>query len=137
MQPIDNFIQNWVEDPFKTKAIFSSLFQDLKQKEDVTVEFHERPGITYSLRGIHKNQKDRPLFVMIDVIDDDPKQRWLSVCFYGDMIEDPDELGDLIPEGLLGSDGYCFDLTEHDDELGDYVRQRIQEAYENACNNES
>jgi hypothetical protein len=135
MQPIDNFIQNWVEDPFKTKAIFSSLFQDLKQKEDVTVEFHERPGITYSLRGIHKNQKDRPLFVMIDVIDDDPKQRWLSVCFYGDMIEDPDELGDLIPEGLLGADGYCFDLTEHDDALGDYVRRRIQEAYENACSN--
>lgn len=137
MQNIDNFINGWVEDPFETKAIFNSLFQDLKQKEDVTIEFHERPGITYSLRGIHKNQKDRPLFVMIDVIDDDPKQRWLSVCFYGDMIEDPDEQGDLIPEGLLGSDGYCFDLTEHDDALVDYVRRRIQKAYENACNNES
>ena len=110
MQDIDNFINGWVEDPFETKAIFNSLFQDLKQKEDVTIEFHERPGITYSLRGIHKNQKDRPLFVMIDVIDDDPKQRWLSVCFYGDMIEDPDEQGDLIPEGLLGSDGYCLTL---------------------------
>jgi hypothetical protein len=136
MQDIDNFINGWVEDPFETKAIFNSLFQDLKQKEDVTIEFHERPGITYSLRGIHKNQKDRPLFVMIDVIDDDPKQRWLSVCFYGDMIEDPDEQGDLIPEGLLGSDGYCFDLTEHDDALVDYVRRRIQESYENACNKE-
>ena len=110
MQDIDNFINGWVEDPFETKAIFNSLFQDLKQKEDVTIEFHERPGITYSLRGIHKNQKDRPLFVMIDVIDDDPKQRWLSVCFYGDMIEHLDEQGDLIPEGLLGSDGYCLTL---------------------------
>jgi hypothetical protein len=135
MQNIDNFIHGWVENPFETKAIFNSLFQDLKQKEDVIIEFHERPGITYSLRGIHRNQKDRPLFVMIDVIDDDPKQRWLSVCFYGDMIEDPDEQGDLIPEGLLGSDGYCFDLTEHNDALVDYVRRRIQEAYENARNN--
>ena len=135
MQNIDNFIHGWAEDPFETKAIFNSLFQDLKQKEDVTIEFHERPGITYSLRGIHKNQKDRPLFVMIDVIDDDPKQRWLSVCFYGDMIEDPGEQGDLIPEGLLGSDGYCFDLAEHDDALVDYVRRRIQEAHKNACNN--
>ena len=137
MQNIDNFIHGWVEDPLETKAIFNSLFQDLKQKEDMIIEFHERPGITYSLRGIHKNQKDRPLFVMIDVIDDDPKQRWLSVCFYGDMIEDPDEQGDLIPEGLLGSDGYCFDLTEHDDALVDYLRWRIQEAYENARNSES
>ncbi|MEJ2097404.1 MAG: hypothetical protein P8Y38_09775 [Deltaproteobacteria bacterium] len=136
MQHVDNFIRNWVEDPLETKAIFTSLFQDLQQKQGVIVEFHERPGITYSLRGIHKSQKDRPLFVMIDVIDDDSKQRWLSVCFYGDMIEDPDERGDLIPEGLLGSDGYCFDLMEHDDALEDYVRHRIQEAYENASNNE-
>jgi hypothetical protein len=70
---------------------------------------------------------------MIDVIDDDPKQRWLSVCFYGDMIEDPDELGDLIPEGLLGADGYCFDITESDDSLEEYVRKRMNEAYKSAA----
>jgi len=66
---------------------------------------------------------------MIDVIDDDPNERWLSVCFYGDMVQDPDELGDLIPGGLLGSDGYCFDISEADDRLASYVSQRIQEAY--------
>ena len=66
---------------------------------------------------------------MIDVIDDDPKERWLSVCFYGDTIIDPDEEGDLIPEGLLGDDGYCFDLVDADKFLMTYVRQRIQEAY--------
>jgi hypothetical protein len=70
---------------------------------------------------------------MIDIIDDDPKQRWLSVCFYGDTIEDPDDQGDLIPGGLLGSDGYCFNLTESDESLKEYVGQRIQEAYEHAC----
>ena len=137
MQNIKNFINDWVDDSLGTKAIFSSLFQDLQHKEDVQIEFNERPGISYSLRGIHKNQKDRPLFVMIDVIDDDPKQRWLSVCFYGDTIEDPDEQGDLIPEGLLGSDGYCFDLTESDKALEEYARQRIQEAYKHACLNEN
>lgn len=100
----------------------------------MTIEFHERPGITYSMRRIHKKLKDRPLFGMIDVIDGDPKQRWLCVCFYGDMIEDPDELGDLIPEGLLGIEGYCFYLKEHADALGDYLRRRIQEVYKNACN---
>ena len=69
---------------------------------------------------------------MLDVIDDDPGHRWLSVCFYGDMITDPDELGDLIPGGLLGSDGYCFDISEEDDALREYVGVRIQEAYEEA-----
>jgi hypothetical protein len=70
---------------------------------------------------------------MIDVIDDDPKARWLSVCFYGDMIQDPDEHGDFIPEGLLGADGHCFDIDEADESLLQYVRARIQEAYVRAC----
>ena len=127
------FINDWVDDSLCIKTIFISLLQNLQQKEDVEIEFHERPGISFSLRGVHKNQKDRPLFVMIDIIDDDPKQRWLSVCFYGDTIEDPDDQGDLVPGGLLGSDGYCFNLTESDESLKEYVGQRIQEAYEHAC----
>ena len=134
MEKVQQFVDEWTDDSLGTKAMFQDLYQDLLKKGEAGFEFHERPGISYSLRGIHKNQKDRPLFVMIDVIDDDPKQRWLSVCFYGDMIEDPDELGDLIPGGLLGSDGYCFDITESDPSLQEYVRKRVQEAYENAAN---
>jgi len=134
MQKVQNFIDEWTNDPLDIKPIFLTLFQDLMKREEAVIEFHERPGITYSLRGLHKSRKDRPLFVMIDVIDDDPNQRWLSVCFYGDTIEDPDEQGDLIPEGLLGADGYCFDITEPDEPLREYVGKRIQEAYENVCN---
>ena len=130
MPNVEKFIDAWKDDALGLKPVFASYFHDLKQKNNVEIEFNERPGISYSLRGIHKNDKSLPLFVMIDVIDDDPKQRWLSVCFYGDTIEDPDEQGDLIPEGLLGSDGYCFDLTESGEALEEYVRQRIQEAYE-------
>lgn len=133
MEAVGQFINSWLDDSLETKPIFHDLLNNLLEKENVNIEFIERPGISYSLRGIHENQNDRPLFVMIDVIDDDPKVRWLSVCFYGDMIEDPDELGDLIPEGLLGSDGYCFDILESDDPLKEYVGKRIQEAYENAC----
>ena len=66
---------------------------------------------------------------MVDVIDDDPESRWLSVCFYGDDITDPDELGDLVPQGLLGEDGYCFDVTEHDARIIAYLGDRIGEAY--------
>jgi hypothetical protein len=130
---IKKFINDWPNDTNGITAIYESQFQDLQHRKNVAIEFHERPGISYSLRGIHKKQKDRPLFVMIDVIDADPKQRWLSVCFYGDSIEDPEGYGDLIPEGLLGSDGYCFDITETDKKLEAYVNKRIQEAYENAC----
>jgi len=127
------FVDQWVEDNLDVKSTFLFLGQALQEKADVKIEFHERPGISYSLRASHKNEADRPLFVMIDIIDDDPTQRWLSVCFYGDTISDPDEAGDLIPEGLLGADGFCFDLTDSDQPLVSYVHQRIQEAYAHAC----
>lgn len=129
MEKVQQFLDAWTDDSLGIKPVFLCLYQDLLEKAQAGIEFHERPGISYSLRGIHNNRKDRPLFVMIDVIDDDPKQRWLSVCFYGDMIQDPDELGDLIPEGLLGADGYCFDVSESDEHLKAYVSKRIHEAY--------
>jgi hypothetical protein len=134
MLKTQKFIEQWSEDALGTKSIFLALYQEMLRYDKIRFEFNERPGVSYSLRGIHLNQKDRPLFVMIDVIDDDPKQRWLSVCFYGDMIEDPDERGDLIPEGLLGADGYCFDITEDDADMEKYVGQRIREAYAKAGN---
>ncbi len=129
MDKVNAFIDAWSQDDQGMKPIFISLYEALQQKTQATIEFHERPGITYSLRGMRKDRPNRPLFVMVDVIDDDPGQRWLSVCFYGDMIQDPDELGDLIPGGLLGEDGYCFDLSEPDERLGAYAAQRIAEAY--------
>ena len=129
-EQVQKFIGNWSDDALGVKPIFMSFYQDLRNKAEAEIEFYERPGISYSLRGIQQNDNSRPLFVMVDVIDDDPKRRWLSVCFYGDTIKDPDELGDLIPGGLLGSDGYCFDITESDNHLHEYIRQRIQEAYE-------
>ena len=134
MEKVDAFIEQWTEDSLGTKSPFIALYKAISNYHRVCLEFHDRPGISYSLRAIHEAQRDRPLFVMIDVIDDDPTQRWLSVCFYGDMIEDPEELGDLIPEGLLGADGYCFDITEPDAKLQEYVGQRIQEAYTQAGN---
>jgi hypothetical protein len=129
MQTVKKFLDDWQEDALGLKPAFVSYFEDLKEMADVDIEFNARPGVSYSLRGMHKNRNDRPLFVMIDVIDDDPGQRWLSVCFYGDTIKDPDEEGDLIPEGLLGDDGYCFDLDDADEGFTAYIRHRIQEAY--------
>ena len=128
-QVVEKFIDGWQEDASGLKSTFVFYFNDLKEMANIDIEFNERPGISYSLRGMYKDGNERPLFVMIDVIDDDPKERWLSVCFYGDTINDPDEEGDLIPEGLLGDDGYCFDIVTADEALVSYVRQRIKEAY--------
>ena len=132
MQDIQNFLDGWNVDPAGAKPVFTKFYEWLKEQNDVELAFLSREGVTHSMRGKHKNQAERPLFVMVDVIDDDPDDRWLSVCFYGDMITDPDELGDFVPGGLLGADGHCFDVSETDNEFVEYVFGRIQEACTNA-----
>jgi len=80
------------------------------------------------MRPRHARQTKRDKFAIIDIIDDDPSERWLSVCFYEDMITDPQEKGELIPGGLSGSDGYCFDMYENDEETAKYILDRLHEA---------
>lgn len=128
---IQTFLENWREDPAGMKPVVEDFLTFLAAQEGVTLDFNARPGVSYSLRARHAHQKNRSLFTMIDIIDDDPGQRWLSVCFYGDMVTDPDEVGDLVPGGLLGEDGHCFDLE--DTEGAAYIRQRIEEACRTAA----
>jgi len=132
MVELKSFISEWKETESKTKTAFTELLDTLQKKENITLDFNARPGITYSLRPKHNNQKNRNLFAMIDVIDDDPKEKWLSICFYGDMISDPDEMGDLIPDGLLGDDGHCFDIYEYNSEEIEYLKNRLDDAYKSA-----
>jgi hypothetical protein len=132
MKEIDTFLETWEETDTRTKQAFMELKDHILAMEGVTVEFIARPGVSYSLRPKHANQTERTLFAMADVIDDDPSERWLSVCFYGDMVTDPDEEGDLIPEGLLGSDGYCFDLDEYEEKGVAYIKERLNDGYKAA-----
>ena len=127
---LTTFIEEWTETPEKNKETFLHLREYLSKKDQVTLEFIPRPGLTYSLRGVHANQKKKDLFVMVDVIEDSP--RWLSVCFYGEMITDPEEQGDYVPEGLLGEDAVCFDIEEKDEALIRYVEKRLDEACQTA-----
>ncbi|MGE0085321.1 MAG: hypothetical protein AB7S75_12980 [Desulfococcaceae bacterium] len=124
------FIEEWKETPEKNREVFLHFRDYLGKKEGVTLEFIPRPGVTYSLRAVHVAQKKKGLFVMVDVIEDSP--RWLSICFYGEMITDPDEKGDFVPEGLLGEDAVCFDIEERDEELVRYIELRLDEACRNA-----
>jgi len=128
----ESFLADWSEDATGMRQAFQELVGILRDRDGVALSFKARPGVSYSLRGTHSAQRERSLFVMIDVIDDDPDDRWLSVCFYGDMISDPEEKGDLIPGGLLGEDGYCFDLDTAEEGEVHYVAQRIREALDAA-----
>ncbi len=125
------FMVSWLDSSGKTKKAFERLLEHLAAKNDIELNFHARPGVSYSLRTTLSRQALRPFFSIIDIIDD-PDARWLSVCFYNGTITDPDSKGILIPQGILGEDGYCFDLEEFDETLLCYLEKRMDEAYESA-----
>ena len=126
LQAIDEFLSTWEATAEGNKAGFIRLKERLAAHEGAVLEFHPRPGVTYSLRASVAGQQ-RPLYVMVDVIEDEP--RWLSVCFFGDMITDAQERGAFVPGGLLGNDAVCFDLEECGEEMLAYVEARIDEAH--------
>jgi hypothetical protein len=96
---------------------------------DTEIQYLARPGISHSLRVRRLDQSARPLFLLMDVVGEDPAERWLSVCFYGDTVSDPQGLGDLVPGGLLGENGLCFDVDGTKPELLEYVARRVEEAH--------
>ncbi len=125
-QALNTFINEWQDEDQTNKNVFLHFRNYLNAKEGVVQDFIARPGVTYSLRAVHSNQKGKDLFVMVDVIED--VSRWLSICFYGDMITDPEERGDFVPGGLLGEDAVCFDLEEQNAPLVKYIESRLDEA---------
>lgn len=132
LQQIEEFIENWPDSPDRNKQTFIRLKKFLESRPGVIFDFIPRPGITYSLRAKHEKQTVKPLFAMVDVIEDIP--RWLSVCFYGELINDPEEIGDFVPAGLLGEDAVCFDLEEFNEDSVKYVETRLKEAFQCASN---
>jgi len=130
------FLDKWTLDEMNMKDIFLRLANRFSEKDQAVLSVVPRPGVSTSLRARKKVQDEEgTLITMIDIVDDDPDNRWLSVCFYGDCVTDPDEEGDLVPGGLLGEDGYCFDLYENNQNTITYLEQRIDEAYENTLKN--
>lgn len=127
----DLFIEQWPDSPDGCRQAFETLYRFLCAMEAGTIEFHARPPITYSLRGIPGQDSPYPLFVMVDVIEETP--RWLSVCFYEQTVSDPEGRGDRVPGGLLGEDGICFDIDAFDGALLDYIEERITEASQAVC----
>lgn len=132
-QQVEAFLASWPGENQPMREWFRQIYERLSMMEGVSLSFVARPGVSYSLRPVHANQNDRDKFAIVDIIDDDPNERWLSVCFYEDMITDPNGRGELIPGGLSGSDGYCFDMYDNDEELGRDLMTRLQEAKTSAA----
>ena len=130
-EELDTFIAGWEDSALQVKNSFVLLKNYLADKAELIFIFKARPGVSFSLRVKHRLQKKRELFVIMDVIDE-PGNRWLSICFYPDMITDPDDKGVLIPLGLLGEDGYCFDFEQWDEKYLQYLLARVDEAHESA-----
>jgi hypothetical protein len=130
-EEITDFIASWSKDDNRCKEAFIELKNYLSAKDDIVLDFIARPDVTYSLRAAHTGQKKRPLFVMVDVIEDEP--RWLSVCFYRQMVTDAEETGDFVPDGLLGEDAICFDLERYESQMMGYLKDRIDEAHRQAA----
>ena len=122
------FLETWTTDPNNAKDAFVRFKDFLLTTPDVRFDFKARPGVSYSLRAANAKNDERPLFVLVDVVDDEPEARWLSVCFYADMVNDPDELGDFVPSGLMGKDACCLNLEEDDPAMRDYILARLGEA---------
>ena len=125
------YMNDWAEYSQEVKDSFLVLFNILSIRPDVTFDFNIRTGVSASFKSYVKmnDPPDTRLFSVIDIIDQDPQNIWLSICFYADMISDPDDLGNLIPNGLLDEDGHCFDVFEDDEGLMKYIKSRIDEAY--------
>jgi len=128
---LSELLEVWKDDPQKIKTVFLKMKAALLKKDHTILSFKSRPGVSYSLRASlrKRDKKKKRLFALVDIIDDDPYNRWLSICFYTEMITDPKEIGNLVPEGILGEDGYCFDLFEFDEALISYVKQKVDEAH--------
>lgn len=124
MADMREFLEKWQIDPISSKSAFLQYRDTLLQYPQLQLEFAARPGISYSLRA----KKGDKIVALVDVVDDEPENRWLSVCFYADMVSDPDDLGDFVPQGLFGEDAICFNLDEDDQTARSYINDRINEA---------
>ncbi|WP_045218453.1 hypothetical protein [Desulfonatronum thioautotrophicum] len=125
-ETIQTYLTHWQADPKQVRPFFVHLLGAL-QSPEVQMDFVERDGVSASLRAKVAGPEAEALFCLVDVVED-VDGRWLSVCFYADTVSDPDEHGNLVPQGLLGEDGYCFDVEAPNPVLEAYILEKVDEA---------
>ena len=134
-EQLGTYLDQWPVAQAETKRAFVALRQTVQGLPGVAESFVTRPGVSHSLRydlDPRPAGRARPIFALIDVVEDGG-ERFLSVCFYAEEIEDPRELGNAIPQGLFQETGYCFDVDGYEAELMDYLGGRLVLAHRNAA----
>ncbi|MCB2227530.1 MAG: hypothetical protein KQH53_12705 [Desulfarculaceae bacterium] len=129
---LEQFLAEWPGEQAALKGIYQSFLAGVRALPGVKETFLPRPGVSYSLRWDLAQRpagRERPLFAMADVVPLGADELMLSICFFGDEVNDPEELGNLIPDGMYGGDGFCFDVEGDDPELGVYCLARAREAH--------
>ena len=130
----DIVLNEWPSEQALLKQWFIELLDVLRAQEEAELSLVSREGISHSIRGERPGGgRQRPVFTLLDVIVSSTDPWFLSVCFYEDDIKDPDEKGDVVPDGLLGETACCFDLDEDEPDMLPYIKARLQEAYESAA----
>ncbi len=81
-QSMNAFLEEWKIDPPNVKPAFIDYMNFLESAPDIVTDFKSRPQISYSLRARNTSQTNRDLFVLIDVVDDDPQNRWLFMLIW-------------------------------------------------------
>ncbi len=128
LEGLQKFLAEWTADPNNVKPLFLALLEHTERLPEIRVRYKERPGISHSVRLVNSALPEGGFFALLDVINDDPANRWLSVCFYADMVNDYAQKGDHIPGGLGGADSICYSVQ---DPAGfeDYLKNKITEAF--------
>ncbi|MBW2620009.1 MAG: hypothetical protein JRC56_01585, partial [Deltaproteobacteria bacterium] len=60
IQQFESFIENWTETQEQNKKAFVRLKDYMASKPGVNLDFIPREGLTYSLRAVHEDQKNKP-----------------------------------------------------------------------------
>ncbi|MDR2892372.1 MAG: hypothetical protein LBV80_04725 [Deltaproteobacteria bacterium] len=138
MREIDDFLKSWDEDSLEVKAVFSELYDFLRgaleKKQNLSLDWKARPNVSYSLRLLAgkataegATATGQACIAMLDIIDDDPEDRWLSLYLDAELAKDPDGRGDLAPRALDGRDALCFDIDENDEDIVAYLTQVLEQ----------
>jgi hypothetical protein len=128
-EKLAGLVSKWPSGQESLKQAFLDLAAEADDGSGVTYDLIARPGVSYSLRAQAPNpDRGRPVFFLVDVVVSEKDPWFLSVCFYADEVDDPDQLGDAVPQGLFDETGYCFDVEDFDNDLMTYLKARVNEA---------
>lgn len=131
---LNAYLAAWPADQAGLKKALVELRQAALALAGASETFIARPGISHSLRydlDPRPAGRARQVFFLVDVVQD-AGVRFLSVCFYEDEVDDPEELGNAIPQGLFSETGYCFDVDDYDPDQMTYLLARLKVAHRSA-----